>query len=160
YLLRALERSIALRALHWQRNFSSPDAYVASVEPNRRRLALAIGVRDPRVPFDALEFVSPAAPPAPLGRAAGYAIWAVGWPVLDGITGEGLLLEPVGKKPVAGVVAIPDCSQTPEMLAGMADGVPRDSQLACRLAENGCRVLVPALIDRGTELSAAAGRRP
>src|SRR5207244_4140802 len=115
YLLLALERSVELRARHWKRDASSPDAYAASVEPNRRRLARIVGVRDPRVPFDALEFVSPAAPPSPVGRADGYEVWAVRWPVLDGISGEGLLLEPNGKKPVSSVVALPDCGQTPEM---------------------------------------------
>jgi putative membrane-bound dehydrogenase-like protein len=157
FLLRALERSVGARARHWKRDLSSHDAYVASVEPNRRHFARIIGVRDPRVPCDALEFISPTAPPTPVGRAAGYEVWAVRWRVLDGISGEGLLLEPIGKKPVASVVAPPDCGQTPEMLAGLTDGVPRDSQFARRLAENGCRVIVPALIDRGTQLSVIAG---
>src|SRR5207249_10549852 len=97
-------------------------------------------------------------PPAPVGRAAGYEVWAVRWPVLDGVSSEGLLLEPSGKKPVAGVIAIPDCGQTPEMLAGLVDGIPRDSQFARRLAENGCRAIVPVLIDRGMQLSVIAGR--
>ena len=49
---------------------------------------------------------------------------------------------------MANVVAIPDADWTPEMLVGLAPGVPKESQFARRLAENGCRVLVPALIDR------------
>src|SRR5207245_11203486 len=49
---------------------------------------------------------------------------------------------------LARVVAIPDADQTPEMLAGLATGLPPDRQFARRLAENGCEVLVPILINR------------
>ena len=66
YLLRALERSVELRTRRWKRDLSSHDAYVASVAPNRRHFARIIGVRDPRVPTGALEFVSPTSPPAPV----------------------------------------------------------------------------------------------
>src|SRR5207248_3228210 len=43
---------------------------------------------------------------------------------------------------------IPDADWTPEMLAGLAKGVPPKQQFARILAENGCRVLIPTLIDR------------
>ena len=76
-------------------------------------------------------------------------MYAVRWPAFGDVTGEGLLLVPTGGKIVAGVVAIPDADQTPEMIAGLVEGVPAESQFARRLAESGCRVLVPVLIDRG-----------
>src|SRR5262249_11848257 len=38
--------------------------------------------------------------------------------------------------------------QTPEQLVGLVPGVPTGSQAARRLAEGGCRVIVPTLIDR------------
>jgi dienelactone hydrolase len=75
--------------------------------------------------------------------------------VFDGVDGEGLLLEPKGKV-VAQVVAIPDADWTPEMLVGLAPGVPKESQFARRLAENGCRVVVPVLIDRKDDFSGSA----
>src|SRR5207248_8000647 len=74
-------------------------------------------------------------------------IHAVRWPVLEGVEGEGLLLRPAGK-PVACVVALPDADQTPEMLVGLAPGVPAAAQFARHLAENGCLVIVPVLINR------------
>ena len=49
------------------------------------------------------------------------------------------------------MIAIPDADQTPEMLVGLVPGTVAESQFARRLAENGCRVLVPMLISRGTE---------
>src|SRR5690606_14483482 len=52
-----------------------------------------------------------------------------------------------------GVVAIPDADWTPEMLVGLAPGVPPQSHFARRLAENGCIVLVPTLIDRAATWS-------
>jgi dienelactone hydrolase len=46
------------------------------------------------------------------------------------------------------VVAIPDADQTPEQIAGLAPDFPEELQFARRLAEAGCQVLIPALIDR------------
>src|SRR5262249_42930451 len=63
----------------------------------------------------------------------------------------GLWLVPTGKKPVANVVAIPDGAQLPEQIVGLVEGVPAESQFARRLAESGCRVIVPTLIDRKLE---------
>jgi hypothetical protein len=71
----------------------------------------------------------------------------VRWPVLEGVYGEGLLLEPAGAV-LARVVALPDADWSPEMLAGLAPGVPAEAQFARRLAENGCLVLIPTLINR------------
>ena len=51
FLLKQIDESTAKRAAHWKRDFSSPKAYNASVEPNRKRLAHILGVRDARVPF-------------------------------------------------------------------------------------------------------------
>ena len=58
---------------------------------------------------------------------------------------------PVAAK--ARIVAIPDADWTPEMLAGLVDGVPAKAQFARRLAENGCQVLVPMLINRDDTFS-------
>ena len=54
------------------------------------------------------------------------------------------------------MIAIPDADQTPEAICGLTEGVPPASQFARRLAESGCRVLVPTLISR--ELQARLGR--
>src|SRR5579872_6296631 len=156
FLLRALERSIAARSRHWRRDLGSPEAYSKSVEANRLRFARIIGLRDQRPPFDSLEFLSRGPKPLPLAQTHLFDVFAVRWPALDGISGEGLLLEPNSGRPTACVVAIPDCAQSPEMLAGLMEGVARDSQFARRLAENGCRVIVPSLIDRRTDLSVIA----
>lgn len=156
FLLRKLEASIGERAKHWQRDFISPEAYEKSIEPNRKRLAHILGVRDERLAGAGPDIVAAPGQPTEVGRGPGYKIFAVRWPVMRLIHGEGLLLIPDGKPPAARVVAIPDADQTPETVCGLTDGVPAASQYARRLAENGCLVLVPVLINR--ELQARHGR--
>src|SRR5215475_7532726 len=151
FLLREIDKSVERRARHWKRDFSSPEAYNKSIAPNRKRLAHILGLRDPRVPFDAPELIATTSQPALVGKGTGFEVFAVRWPAVGDIHGEGLLLVPTGKKKVADVVAIPDADQTPEQLVGLAEGVPAESQFARRLAESGCRVLVPTLISRKME---------
>jgi len=86
------------------------------------------------------------AEPGVVGRGDGYRILAVRWPVHRETFGEGLLCVP--EQPVANVVALPHCEQTPEQLGGLAAGLAPATQFARRLAEAGCRVLVPTLLDR------------
>ena len=157
FLLRETEASVAARADYWRRDVSSPAAYVASVEPNRARLAQMLGLRDERLKFADIELVATPSRPALVGRGNGFDVFAVRWPVLEGVNGEGLWLEPTGRQPWASVVVVPDCEQTPEALVGLSPGVPGESQIARRLAESGCRVIVPTLINRGRELSVIAG---
>ena len=133
-------------------DFSSLEAYLKSVQPNRDRLKQILGVVDERVPFTDLEYVGGPKTPSLVAETDDYKVFAVRWPVLPGVDGEGLLLEPKGKI-VADVVAIPDADWTPEMLVGMAPGVPEEEQFARALAASGCRVIVPVLIDRKDDWS-------
>ena len=148
FLLRKTEESVAKRAGFWKRDFTSPEAYSRSIETNRQRLAHILGVRDTRVAQPEMELCATVGQPALLGTAASFEIYAVRWPSFGGVHGEGLLLVPSGRTPVADIVAIPDASQTPEQVCGLVEGVPFESQFARHLAENGCRVLVPMIIDR------------
>jgi dienelactone hydrolase len=156
FLLRELDFSIERRSILWRRDFTSADAYQTSIEPNRQRFAKMIGLRDSRIRPSDIELVGTVRQPALIGLGAGYKVFAVRWPALEGVHAEGLLLEPAGK-PRANVVVIPDCEQLPEWLAGVQPGVPVESQIARRLAESGSRVLVPMLINRGNEHSTVAG---
>ncbi|MFH1267690.1 MAG: hypothetical protein ABIK89_18395, partial [Planctomycetota bacterium] len=148
FLLGEIEKSVERRAQFWNRDTSSTEKYNASIEPNRERLAHILGVRDARVPFDGLELLGTTARPPLVAAGDGYKVFAVRWPAFADVHGEGLLLVPDGREKVADIVAIPDADQTPEMIAGLAEGVAPDSQFARRLAESGCRVLVPVLVNR------------
>src|SRR5207249_3792718 len=79
-----------------------------------------------------------------------YEVFAIRWPVIGDVHGEGLLVVPTRKK-IADVVAIPDADETPEQLLGLMEGTKGDRQFARRLAESGCRVVVPTLISRKME---------
>jgi len=148
FLLSQIEKSVAGRARFWHRDFSSSAKYQRSLQANRERLAHILGVRDARVACDALELVATTAQPALVGQGDGFRAYAVRWPTFGDVHGEGLLLEPTRAAALADVIALPDADQTPEMIAGLADGVPPESQFARRLAESGCRVLIPVLVDR------------
>lgn len=152
FLLREIERAAKEREKFWKRDYSSPEAYTKSLEPNRTRLAHILGVRDPRVPFPAPEVVATVRNRGLVGEGESFDVFAVRWPAFGDVHGEGLLLVPTTVdgpvKPVADVVVIPDAGQTPEQLVGLADGVANESQVARRLVESRCRVLVPTLIDR------------
>lgn len=154
YLTRALADSVKQRKQYWKPDFSSAEAYTKSVEPNRQRLRKILGVVDKRVPV-VMEYVATTDTPALVAEGKNYKVYAVRWSVLEGVDAEGLLLEPK-EKAIANVVAIPDADWTPEMLVGLAKGVPEESQFARRLAENGCRVLVPTLISRDDTFSGSA----
>ncbi len=150
FLLGEIEKSVQRREGFWNRDKSSGDAYNASIEPNRKRLEHILGIRDARIPFESLELVGTLAVAPVVARGDGYRVVAVRWPVVGDVHGEGLLLIPE-VPPRADVIAIPDADQTPEMLVGLAPGTAAESQFARRLAENGCRVLVPMLISRNTK---------
>lgn len=151
FVERKLDESVQNRERYWHRNFSTRQAYDRSVADNRQRFMTSIGVVDPRVPA-AIERFGDNDDPAIVGETPAYRIYQIRWPVLTGVSGEGLLLEPT--KPARGyVVALPDADQTPEQIVGLATGVPAEAQFARRLAENGFEVIVPVMIDRTTRWS-------
>ena len=147
YLDRETAASVEKRKERWNVDYSSLDAYLKSVQPNRDRLKKMLGIVEERVPFTDLEYVGGPKTPALIAETDDYKVYAVRWPVLPGVDAEGLLLDP--KKPTNyAAVAIPDAGVTPEMIVGLAPGVPKEGQYARRLAESGYRVLVPTVIDR------------
>src|SRR5262245_4475376 len=152
FALREIAASVERRQKLWNRDTASPEAYAQSIAPNREHLRTILGVVDPRVEAKAIEHVATNFQSALVARGPHYNVLAVRWPVLDGVTADGLLLQPEGA-PVARIVALPDADWTPEMFAGLAGGVAEDSQLARHLVERGCQVLVPTLISRDDTLS-------
>jgi len=146
------EAARVTRERFWQRDLASPTAYARSVAPNRERFRRLIGAQDPRPPFEDLQLVATLSQPARVAESDAFRALAVRWPALPAVEGEGLLLEP--KKPArANVVALPDCDWTPEMLIGLTGDLPPEAQFARRLAESGCRVVIPTLISRDDTLS-------
>ncbi len=158
FLLRELSVSVDRREKYWQRDFTSHAAYAKSVEQNRQRLAHIIGLRDQRVAFDGLTLGSTTAESSLVGQTDRITVRAVSWPVFGDVTGTGLLLEPRGRDSFANVIALSDCNQFPEQIAGLAEGLPPKLQFARRMAESGCRVVVPLLINRAEKMSKLSNR--
>lgn len=148
FLLGQIGRSVQKRAKYWNRDFSSAKAYNKSIDSNRMRLAHIIGVRDDRISFEAPELIATTTQPARVGVGNGFVVDQIRWPVIGDMHGEGLLLTPSGKQPIADIIAIPDADLTPEQIAGLIPGVAAESQYARKLAESGCRVLVPTIVSR------------
>ncbi len=147
FVERQIDEVQARSARLWTYDSSSPSAWDAAVEGNRARLREIIGAVDPRLP-PAVERFGDEDAPALVAETRRYRVYQVRWPVLDGVTGEGLLVQPVNGAPAAHVVVVPDASQTPEQVMGLAPGLTPARQFARRLADSGCELLIPALVRR------------
>jgi dienelactone hydrolase len=145
FLLKQIDESTGKRAAHWERDLSSNRAYEASVEPNRKRLAHILGVRDARTTARAHSVSTSRF----LASGPRYQVMSFTWPAFGDVSGEGLHVLPKGPSAAdLNIIVIPDADQSPEQLLGIVPGVPPDSQVVRRLAESGCDVVVPALIER------------
>src|SRR5690606_11291710 len=159
FLMHLTEESPESREGLWQRDYSSPESYNASIAENRERFKRYIGLADKRIHPSDLALVSSMNMSALVAESEDVRIYAVRWPVLEGVEGEGLLLEPRGDV-VAQVVVLPDADSTPEVIVGLAGQDPAQSMMAFRLALAGCRVLVPTLINRDFQFSGNPRVRP
>ena len=155
FLMRETTAAAKLRADFWKRDYRTPKSYVASIQKNRKRFRTIIGAVDKRLPINALEFIHTTTTSSLRYEDEVMTVHAVRWPVLPGVHGEGLLIQPKGTLR-ARVIALPDADQTPEQLAGIAPGIPVQAQFARRLAAAGCQVVVPALINRSDKFSGDA----
>ena len=134
------------RTRFWRYDTSSKQAYETSVAENRQRLRTIIGAVDTRLPVK-MERFGDDNDPALVAEAAKYRVFQVRWSVLDGVFGEGLLVQPK-QATSAHVVVVPDAEQTPEQLLGLSPGLDPQQQYARRLAENGFELVIPALVNR------------
>src|SRR6266550_5449534 len=146
FIERKIEESVAKRSQLWSRDFSSPAAYAKSVQPNRAHFRTIIGAVDARLPAR-MERFGDDAHPALIAETSRYQVYQVRWPVLEGLFGHGLLVQP-RRPPVASVVVLPDADQTPEQLMGLAAGGKGESQAARLLSENGFKLVIPTLVSR------------
>lgn len=156
YALRITAESVSSRVALWNRNYESVEKYQQSVAANREHLRKIIGAVDARVATSGIELDTTTSTSALIASGKHYNVYAARWGVFEDVTAEGLLLQPTAQA-VARIVAIPDADLTPEMLAGVEPGVDQNSQFARRLAENGCQVLIPVVINRKDTWSGIPG---
>lgn len=175
FLLNKLKSSINDRPRHWSRDFSSLSTYDASVNKQREHLKQILGVTDERVAFKHPHFSLSVDEASPVYmKTETFSAYRIQWPVIGDVVAEGLMLVPNlltvrntelpiepefaqsyaeralfdASYAIAHVIAIPDADQSPEQLAGLAPGIDAASQFARRLAESGCRVIIPDLVSR------------
>ena len=141
FVERKIASAIDARGLLWQRDASSPETYERSIAPNRQRFRKIIGLVDPRVPVH-LERIAEDDKPAMIAERPNGRVYRVRWTVLDGVTAEGLLIEPI-QAPVAHVIVLPDAGQTPEDLV-----LNPFQRFVWDLVSARVQVLIPVLIDR------------
>lgn len=114
--------------------------------PTREKLKAAIGLVDGRLPVSALDLVGDTTSPPLLHETDRCRVFRVRWPVLDGVHGEGIYLQPKSL-PLARVVCLPDADAPPETLVNS------------RWVVAGCEVVIPALLSRGSDFSRTGAHR-
>ena len=158
FCLRELAAAPRLRDQLWAPFLSSADTLRERAEERRGELRRLLGVVDPRVTgaesLAGLASAVDAAGTWGFEGPSGGGLRRVRWPVLSGVTAEGLLVVP--EKIRGAVVLVPDTAWTPEMLCGVSAGAEVSQGLVGRLVEAGCVVVVPALISRGQRFSGNA----
>ena len=146
FVERKIRDAAVRRREFWKYDFSSRAAYAASIAENRADLRVILGVVDQRLPTR-LERYGDDTSPALVAQNDRYRVFQVRWPVLAGVFGEGLLVQP-SQRPIGHVVVVPDATVIPEQTLGLADGLGEQRQLARLLAENGFEVIVLQTVSR------------
>lgn len=155
FALRAIADAPQRREAAWSRDYQDAEAYAKSVSGNRARLRTIIGAVDQRESGAEFEVVTTLGSDGIIAKSNDLVIYAIRWKVLPGVTGEGLLLQP--RDPAAArVVAVPDADWTPEMFAGIVEGLGDHYPIARQLATNRVQVVVPTLISRADEYSGSS----
>jgi len=152
YFERKIKQSVDSRRKFWNYDHSKAITFKQSTAKNRERFRFIIGATDDRLPIKSLQLLSTTSGSSQIYDDQKITIHSVRWPVFKNVNGAGLLLIPK-VNPKARVIAIPDADQTPEQIAGLSEGIPAKAQFARRLAEAGCVVVIPGLIDRRNQWS-------
>ncbi|MER3416684.1 MAG: hypothetical protein C4297_10805 [Gemmataceae bacterium] len=158
YLDRRTRQVAADRRHRWRLDFSSAQAYARSVEPMRQRLRQVLGMA--AQPIDQVHVrtevvLGPLERTPILAESARIRAYAIRWDALPGVDGKGILLEP-RESARAQVVYLPDADCHPLQACGLTAGPEPPARLPLRLAEAGCRVIVPLLVDRSDRWSGNA----
>jgi dienelactone hydrolase len=156
FCLRELADSPHFRSERWKDDLSSPVALEKTLTDHRNRFRQLIGAVDARPTSNPsethdFELITTLHQSSILAKHEFVTVHRVRWPVLEGVSAEGLLLVP--KTIHAAIIALPDADWTPEMFCGLQDGLPETAQVVRRLAEAGCMAVVPMLLSRSDEFS-------
>lgn len=138
----------ATRSASWSRDLSSVEAHRRSTEPQRNALRTLLGAVDPLPGRPDFQLMASPEVSSLLARSAAGEAHAIRWRAFEGVHGEGLWLTPTQSSARARVIVIPDADHLPEAVAGLKSTLPPNQQVARRLLEAGCEVLVVTLLSR------------
>ncbi len=116
-----------------------------ALEKKKQTLKSILGIIDSTNKTEDLELLETLSKPALIYENKQYKIFKIRWNVVEGLHGEGLLVEPK-EKPTAQIIAIPPPDITPESFCGLTND--KTVSMGKILADLGCRVIVPTIIDR------------
>ncbi len=116
-----------------------------ALEKKKQTLKSILGIIDSTNKTEDLELLETLNKPAQIYENKQYKIFKIRWNVVEGLHGEGLLVEPKGK-PTAQIIAIPPPDISPESFCGLTND--KTASMGKILADLGCRVIVPTIIDR------------
>lgn len=151
FLLQETLKSVENRKQYWKMDFSSIEKYNESLASNRKYLSQILGIIDHRSTNVTINTISEVDRPPVVASGKDFVITQIKWNAFGSVNGEGLLLSPVSDSgPKAEVIAIPDSDQVPEEICGLVTNAPNVSPYARYLVQSGCRVFIPALINRNT----------
>src|SRR5439155_12282366 len=128
YLDRATADSISKRDNRWRLEFPTYEEGARHAQRERLRRILGVDKLPEKIRVEIINdgIGDPDAPA--IAKGAGYKVYQVRWDCGNGIQAVGLWL--VADDPKLNVIAIPDCSITPEQLMGLRPGVPSEAQFA------------------------------
>ena len=141
FCLKEIASAREQRESKWNRDISSPEAYQKSLAPYREKFRTIIGAVDKRVENIQFEI--------PLSKNDSKAELQFNrWPVLPGITAEGLVIAPEKYNGI--VIVVPDSRWSPlDLLQAADDG----KNGIVQLVEYGNLVLIPTLISRNDDFA-------
>ena len=116
-----------------------------ALEKKKQTLKSILGIIDSTNKTEDLELLETLNKPALIYENKQYKIFKIRWNVVEGLHGEGLLVEPK-EKPTAQIIAIPPPDITPESFCGLTND--KTVSMGKIFADLGCRVIIPTIIDR------------
>lgn len=137
YLIRTLTEAFRTRGRFWNRDFSSPQAYEASVEPNRQHFLSSLG----GWPWER-QALNPR--PETVKSFSAFTLERVTYRLFDTIETDALLLTPRGRGPFPAVLCQVGVNGAPERICGFDAEVPDGGvyrRIGARLAAHGYVVL-------------------
>ncbi|MFO7898406.1 MAG: hypothetical protein R6V58_05035 [Planctomycetota bacterium] len=143
YLTERVKDAYERRGRFWNRDFSSPEAYETSVEPNRQHFRELVG----GWPADRADL---GLEREPIAELDGFTVERVHYTIRDGIRTDALLLLPAAAGPHPAVLCQIGVNGVPETLCGFTEESrttnPSYNRIGQRLARRGYVVLATRMV--------------